>query len=138
MSGEKISILALSLVVVVLLFGVRSANGPNFGSNIRQTFDEAETISASTTLTTATGGVTIITNASNTGNWFTVQNIGTSNVFCDMTTATTGPANSTGQQLPPIGSSTANSRWTVSGYGGAVTCSPVEANVAVSHIFSGQ
>lgn len=128
MSGQKILIGALGLAIVVLLFsfGINKTESPaNLGGIVKE-FTNTEVINTSSSVGIA--GVTVITNASNSGKWFRISNLVKDvDVYCSLgTTAATG----TGMYLS-INSSTENF-FEMYGVGGPVSCKADASGAKVS------
>ena len=127
MSGKNL--LAMGIVVVLALSGLwflvsdepvspSPLRGGGFGPQI----SGGSVVNSSSSLTSATGGTILWTNASSTGDWFRIVNQGSLRVWCALGTTTSSVFSQGGQLLVPASTSTGANYWEMWGARGAVAC----------------
>lgn len=134
---KKIYLLIPAIIVIAaigfVLGSLSSQNIPLQGYGPRISGDSV--INSSSSIPVA--GLVIITNASNTGEWFRLTNISAQRIFCGLGVSTSGLSIG-GQLLTPISSSTGSNIWEMWDARGAVACMADTAAGTVTFSYSGR
>lgn len=110
----------LLVTFLFIFFSRQNTNFPPLGGNYPTPLcSSASIINSSSSF--GAGGVNLITNASNTGIWLRITNIGATRVFCGATN-NTSTLNIGGQLLASIASSTGANYWEATGIKGPISC----------------
>ena len=134
---KQIYLLSLAIIVIAVigfaLGSLSSRDLPFQGYGPRISGDSV--INSSSSIPVA--GLVIITNASNTGEWFRLTNLSAQRIFCGLGASTSGLAIG-GQLLAPITSSTGSNAWEMYDARGAVACMADTAAGTITFSFSGR
>ena len=128
-------ILGVILLILIIPFFQGNNEPIQFQGNGGRQFSGLGTINSSATVTSQ--GITIITNASNTGQWFSIRNTSSSPVWCGGGTNTSTLVFG-GQLLVGITSSTGSNVWEMWEMGGPISCWVSGVSGTISYSFTSQ